>query len=783
MAGFGSNPFGDGLSVTVTSETEGFTSGITDATDAIGGMKTAVIGVGGALTALAAGGLAKSISAAREFETAMSEIEKVASAEVAEEMNSEIREMSEEIPMTQEALAGLAADASRFGVEGTENIKNFTETAAKMSSATTLNADEAGESLAKLAQMTNTPISEVENLGSAINELSNNYATSSDEIVGSMQRSATALSNLGLSNTQITGLSASLNAVSESSERAGSRLRRLAQEAMNPKKAGDMAAALGMTEEEFKTMREEDPSGLIMKMIEAFDKGGESAEALRSSLSTTSTQALSGLASNSEEVAAAMDMSAEAYEENTSLQSEFNKEMDTFNAKMKTFKNQINNIAIRVGNNLLPPLTKLLGWVSDAIDTFAEFDKQTGGMASTFTLIGSLLAGLALTISGVVSALGGTSAILAAVGSAVTLLTGPVGIAIALIALLGAAWATNFMGIRDKTKAVIDFLVPKIKSAFKTIKNVITSVIKFIWNTVYKPIIGRMTSYWSKEGDKTKNNVMKTFNAIKGFIVTIFKFLQKIFQVYIDIYTKLWDMFGDEIIAVVKAFVAVIKPVVMQFVDALVTSFNVLMALLRGDFSAAWGFIEGYIERTVGRMKEFLGAAIDAIVAYFDLVFEVWGKVGDVAMDAVDAVIGAFDPLTSFFSDLWSGILNGVTGFATDLVDSLVGLADDAANAFKDAFNSIIPSSVSIPEVDLGPAGTYGGDSIGLPQLASGGFIEKGGLAQLHEGEIVTPAAQVDRGKTGGGTTVKVGKIEANTEEGGREAARGLRDELNSAGL
>jgi len=69
-----------------------------------------------------------------------------------------------------------------------------------------------------------------------------------------------------------------------------------------------------------------------------------------------------------------------------------------------------------------------------------------------------------------------------------------------------------------------------------------------------------------------------------------------------------------------------------------------------------------------------------------------------------------------------------------------------------------------------------------IPGLDTGGYIERGGLARLHAGERVVPAAQVDRGG-GGGATVNIGKIEASGYEAGRQAARGLKDELDSHGV
>jgi len=72
------------------------------------------------------------------------------------------------------------------------------------------------------------------------------------------------------------------------------------------------------------------------------------------------------------------------------------------------------------------------------------------------------------------------------------------------------------------------------------------------------------------------------------------------------------------------------------------------------------------------------------------------------------------------------------------------------------------------------------GDAGGPIGLATGGLIDSGGLAVLHSGERVIPSAEVAErgGGGGGGVTVNIGEISANSRAEGRQAAKGLKDEL-----
>lgn len=439
---------------------------------------------GGALAALSGVAMAGAINEARKFEAAMVELEKVTDPSTAEEMSGAIKDMAETIPLAQQELAAIASDAGRFGIEGSESIQNFTEAVAKMATATNISSQEAGESLAKLAELTNTPISEVENLGSSINELSNNFATSAQEIVDSMMRSAGAMSQFGLTQTEIAGFSAALNEVSESSERAGTRMRRLVQEISNPKKIQDMAAALGMNVEEYQRMQENNPRELLLQMIEGFKEGGSTADQLNKNLSTTSRQALAGLSQNLDGVNQALGMSADAFEENTSLQKEFDAATDTFNAKLQTTLNRLRNVAITIGNVLLPYATRLLDWVASGISRFQDFNEATNGVAATVGLIATFIGGLGTAIAAFMPQItaaasligGGFTAALGSAGAALSALLGPVGLVVAAVVGLVAV----FSGRLPQILNIVDRVFAKLPGL---IRRGINAAINWVMNT------------------------------------------------------------------------------------------------------------------------------------------------------------------------------------------------------------------------------------------------------------------------------------------------------------
>lgn len=367
------------------------------------------------LTLPIVGGAAAAVKSFADFEEAMVEVQKVTDQTTADKLSNSIKDMSEVIPLGRTELAGLAADAARFGVKGVDNIESFTEATAKMSIATDLSASEAGESFARLATLTNTPIPKIENLGSAINLLSNNAATSSKEIVDSMVRASATLTNMGLKNTEIVALSGSLNEVSESSERAGTRLRRFGQEMMEPKKVKKMAEALGITVEEFENMRANAPIKLIRSMAVEFKNNTDTADELRGTLSTVSRQTLSGLSKNLDGLDNALEMTATEFKENTSLTKEFEDAQGTMKNQLKLTMNSLANAGDLIAKELRPALKSLRETVENVAVWFKnlspEMQKNIMMIAGIIAVAGPLiwilgsLVGAISTLIGVIGAI------------------------------------------------------------------------------------------------------------------------------------------------------------------------------------------------------------------------------------------------------------------------------------------------------------------------------------------------------------------------------------------
>lgn len=396
----------------------------------------------GMLAGVMAGSFGILAKKAADFESSMAEVEKVTDASTVEAMSNEILRMGQNIPKTTEELAHMTAQAARFGVRGTENLRNFTEITSKMTVATDLAANEAGMALAKLTTLTGTSTDAIENMGSAINSLGNNFAVSQSEVVDSTLRAGAALKQFGLRQTETFALAASLNEVSESARRAGTRLRSMAMELMDPKKVKSIAEAIGMTGESFKTLRDNSPIQAIKRLAMTFKNGGAAAERLRGALSRVGQQAIGSLSENLDGLDEALRVSQKQFDLATSLEREFGIEMDTVSAKMQIAKNRASILAIVLGDALEPTTRALAERVSGLLRNMIAWTMENKETAETVMTLGAYATGA---VAGVAALAGGIWVLSAATTTLLSTATPIVGLLAAIA--VGSALAADSFGL------------------------------------------------------------------------------------------------------------------------------------------------------------------------------------------------------------------------------------------------------------------------------------------------------------------------------------------------
>ena len=764
-------------------------------------MKNAVGAAGGILAGAGVAAFGKAADAAINFEDAMAGVEKVTSEAVAKELESDIKDLATEIPLAHDELAELATQAGRMGAEGVDEITEFTEVAAQMGAATTLSADDAGTALGKVSSALDEPLENVGALGDAINETSNNFQATSDEIVDSTQRSGQALSTLGLESDEIIGLSGAFNEVSSSSRVAAQRMQQVSESMMDPDNVEMFADMLGVSAEEFEHMRDEAPQDTMMELMDSIGGNQDALDTLNDELTTAQSRAFRDTAESADTMRDAMDTSNQAMEEGGSLAKEVGVETDTMAGQMELLKNELHNVMITMGDAFLPVLIDIVEVVGPMVSAFADLNERLDGAPAVIMAATAAVGGL-------------TIALTALTGIAATTIL-PI---IAALALLGAtayaiytAWDNNMGGIQEAAQAMWDAVEPALAS--------VQLFAEKVFEDYVMPLLVELQELWEEQFSLIMDDVVETMDVVSEKIETVLEFLG-----------KFWGEHGDTIMTIVGATFAYLELTIGTAMRAISATIRIVLALIRGDFDEVLDIVEEFWTTTFGDILGFVeGPFMDGIKAVFGLLFDVvssafeklynflignsivpdtfneildflenwmasasesvseflsklaglWtNKLADITQTVRSAITRVTTWLmgagVSKFRGAFEAIAGGVMGVIRDLKSNIMGVISDTVsgitNGISDAidiainaFNSRVPDSIDFPSASIGgqslniPSATVnnplgsdwsvGGGSLSIPSTTVGG----GGfeLPQLAEGGIITDDTLARIGEAG----------------------------------
>ncbi|MBQ7887120.1 MAG: phage tail tape measure protein [Clostridia bacterium] len=330
---------------------------------------------------------ASAIKASVSYESAFASVRKTVNLTEAEyaALSGEIKHMSTEVASSADNIAEVVAIAGQLGIE-TDYLTNFARTMIDLGNSTDIVADEAASTLAKFANITGMDQSQFGNLGAALVDLGNNYATTESAIMNMAMRLAAAGDQVGLSEAQILGFAAALSSVGIEAEMGGSAFSKALVKmevaaATGGEALDDFAAVSGMTAQQFKALWDSDPAAAFQSFIAGLsrmDEEGMSAIATLNEIGIAEIRLRDTLlrATNATELFAATQITANsAWDENVALTDEAGKRYATTASKLTNLKNKAVLFGQQIGDDLNPTIHELIEGADDLLDSFLELDE------------------------------------------------------------------------------------------------------------------------------------------------------------------------------------------------------------------------------------------------------------------------------------------------------------------------------------------------------------------------------------------------------------------------
>lgn len=334
-------------------------------------------------------GIAAATKTAIEFEDAWTGVTKTVEGtpQQLSKINDGLKNLAQTTSSTYQDIAHYAELAGQMGVP-TDSIVGFTKTITQLGATTNLVGEEAAQSIAKFSNVmvsqskkTNTYYSR---LGSTIVDLGNKFATTEADIMAMATRLGVAGKMVGLNSNQVLGLSTALSSLGiEAAAGGGSVSKMLKTIDLSVSTGNDLlyefAEVSGMTAQQFQKAWGEDAAGTFLKFVQGIGKSGDVTKTLND-LGITEirqAQAMGALAQSSDVLASALNVSKNAWNDNTAMANEAEKRYATLKSQLSQTWEAIKQAGDELGQAFAPTLTDLLKIVKKAANAFSNLDEGT----------------------------------------------------------------------------------------------------------------------------------------------------------------------------------------------------------------------------------------------------------------------------------------------------------------------------------------------------------------------------------------------------------------------
>ena len=350
-----------------------------------------------------------------DFESGMTGIDKTSNLTKSElaSMSDEVKALATEIPVTTDELTQIGETAGQLGIEK-QNLIDFTTIMAELGTATTMTADNAATLLAQFANITGMDPKYYSNLGSAIVNLGNSFATTEQKITEMSQGIAASGSIAGMSEADMVGLSAAVSSLGIESEMGATSVNKLISDLMTAVSTGEnlneFARIANMSAEEFKVAWGENAAGALTSFVTGLSdtsRLGTSAIVTLNNLGITETRmqrTILSLSNSGDLLTRAIDSSNTAWNENTALATEAEKRYATTASKLAILQNAYGNLKIAVGDQYNPAVKELSEIGAELLNDMTDFVEEHPVVVAALTTLTVGAAGFGAALTGLSAA-------------------------------------------------------------------------------------------------------------------------------------------------------------------------------------------------------------------------------------------------------------------------------------------------------------------------------------------------------------------------------------------
>lgn len=256
----------------------------------------------------------------------------------------------------------------------------------------------------------------------------------------------------------------------------------------------------------------------------------------------------------------------------------------------------------------------------------------------------------------------------------------------------------------------------EITQAVKTIGNVISTVFRFIWSYVIKPIMTLIWNLMKLLWPAIKMLVISVWNNIKGVIQGALNIILAVVKVFSALLTGNWRGVWQGIVQILRGAVQLAWNLVqLWFVGKILKVVKVGLAALKGVVTKNWRFIHTFIATIVYAIWNKVKAAFNGLYKSTHSIFTnlskfsrnlwtalknkitslgqmIWTNVRNKFNGLYKSTRSIFTSISKFARNLWTNLKNAITKLAqniwTNVRNKFTGMFNSVRNTLNKLFNS-----------------------------------------------------------------------------------------------
>ncbi|HDO7718946.1 TPA: phage tail tape measure protein [Enterococcus faecium] len=384
---------------------------------------------------------------------------------------------------------------------------------------------------------------------------------------------------------------------------------------------------------------------------------------------------------------------------------------DNMNSSIEQMFGAFESAAIVIQKILAPSIKKVADAISGLVEKFVSAPESTQKLVVAIGAIVAAIGPLIFMIGSVIiwinrvkvafKALSESSKLFSGLSKAMGLLTNPVFLVIAAVALLVVGfiylWNTSedfrnfWIGLWEGIKSAVSSAVEWIQNAWKSTGEWFNNLWKSIkegadnvWTTIQEApgkaadwIKNKWTEtkeFFSSIWDGIKEAASSAWEGIVNILAPYVIAIKNVFQPMIDFFTNLWSQIGSIAGSAWEIIKTVVMGPILLLIDLITGNFN----QLKEDASMLWTTLTTNIQNIITTF-------VDIVVGYYtslkDTVINIWNVLASTIKDV-------WNSFTTWIKETTNNIVNSIKQGWSNLKQGTIDLFNNMIQGAKDLWNS-----------------------------------------------------------------------------------------------